>query len=212
MPDLLQSALTAIPEAFFHRLEERMTLCTASAYEQAARTPPETPAHRMRLGTTRYFERGEAFRLSAEDVGMRYRYEHVNTHSFALAMSGHFLITHAKVDHWGDPIEQKEYKQALARHNPSDSEPPPVAHTGDAANPLLAIVIVLYARPGTGQDESLPMRLGFGIPTCDLKGWHLLKTLDQLFAAYADLHQRPLDRARPRLRTQQEQTKRASNH
>ncbi len=205
MRDLLQSALTAIPEDFFHRLEERMTLCTASAYEQAARTPPETPAHRMRLGTTRYFERGEAFRLSAEDVGMRYRYEQVNTHAFVLAASGHFLITHAKIDHWGDPIEQKEYKQALALHNPSDSEPLPLPPTADPANPFLGIVVVLYARPGTGQDETLPMRLGFGIPTRDLRGWHLLKTLDQLFAAYADLHQRPLDRARPQLRAQQEQ-------
>ncbi len=159
----------------------------------------------MRLGTTRYFERGEAFRLSAEDVGMRYRYEQVNTHAFVLATSGHFLITHAKVDHWGDPIEQKEYKQALARHNPSDSEPLPLPHTADPANPFFGIVVVLYARPGTGQDETLPMRLGFGIPARDLRGWHLLKTLDQIFAAYADLHHRPFDRARPRLRPQQDQ-------
>lgn len=212
MPDLLHSALAAIPEDFFHRIEERMCTCTLTAYEQAVRTPPETPSHRMRLGTTRYFERGEAFRLSAEDVGMRYRFEQVNTHAFALAMSGHFLITHAKVDHWGDPIEQKEYKQTLARNNPCNGDQLALWDDCDPDAGILAVIIVLYARPGTGQDESLPMRLGFGIPTRDLKGWHLLKTLDQLYAAYAEHASRPLDRARPTLKLYQDQADQASGH
>lgn len=204
MPDLLQSALAAIPEDFFHRLEERMSTCTAIAHQQAVRTPPEEPTHRMRLGTTRYFERGEAFRLSAEDVGMRYRYEYVNTHAFALAMSGNFLITHAKVDQWGDPIEEKEYKQALAHNNPSNGEQLALWDDCDPSAGIFAIVVVLYAQSGTEQDQTLPMRIGFGVPTRDLKGWHLLKTLDQLFAAYANRRSQPLDRARPVLKQHQD--------
>lgn len=200
MSDLLQSALAAIPEAFFHRLEERMSSCTATAYEQAARTPPNIPAHRLRLGTTRYYERGEAFRLSAEDVGMRYRFEQVNAHAFALAMSGHFLITHAKVDHWGDPIEQKEYKQTLARHNPRTGAQLSLWDECDPDAGILALILLLYARPDSDQDPSLPMRLGFGIPTRDLKGWHLLKTFDQLYLAYAVHARQPQDRAWPRFK------------
>jgi hypothetical protein len=200
MSDLLQSALAAIPEEFFHRLEERMCACTATAYEQAMRTPPDTPSHRLRLGTTRYYERGEAFRLSAEDVGMRYRFEQVNTHAFALAMSGQFLITHAKVDHWGDPIEQKEYKQTLARHNPCSGKQLALWNELDPDVGILAIILVLYARPESDQDPCLPLRLGFGIPTRDLKGWHLLKTLDELYAAYAEHARQPLDRAWPRFK------------
>jgi hypothetical protein len=46
----------------------------------------------------------------------------------------------------------------------------------------------------------VPLRLGFGIPTWDLRGWHLLKTFDQLYAAYADLTDQPRDRARPVLK------------
>ncbi|MEA3641880.1 MAG: hypothetical protein VBE63_18365 [Lamprobacter sp.] len=212
MSDLLQSALAAIPEDFFHRLEERMCSCTATAYEQAVRTPPETPSHRMRLGTTRYFERGEAFRLSAEDVSMRYRFEQVNTHAFALAMSGNFLITHAKINHWGDPIEQKEYKQTLARQNPTGGDQLRLWNDQTPDAVILALIVVLYARPGSGQDETLPMRLGFGIPTRDLKGWHLLKTLDQLYAAYAEYARQPLDRARPTLKFQQVRADRSSGH
>lgn len=189
-----------------------MCTCTATAYEQAVRTPPETPSHRMRLGTTRYFERGEAFRLSAEDVGMRYRFELVNTHAFALAMSGNFLITHAKVDHWGDPIEQKEYKQTLARNNPCHGEQLALWEECDPDAGILAVIVVLYARPGTGQDETLPLHLGFGIPTRDLRGWHLLKTLDQLYAAYAEHASRPLDRARPTLKLLQDRADQASGH
>ncbi|WP_462321055.1 hypothetical protein [Halochromatium sp.] len=216
MPDLLQSALAAIPEEFFHRLEERMSTCTTIAHQQAVRTPPETPAHRMRLGTTRYFERGEAFRLSAEDVAMRYRYELVNTHAFALAMSGNFLITHAKVDRWGDPIEEKEYKQALAQNNPSNCEQLALWDECDPNAGIVSIVVVLSAQPGSEQDETLPMRIGFGVPTRDLKGWHLLKTLDQLFAAYADRRAQPLDRARPVLKSDRQpypdRASRASGH
>jgi hypothetical protein len=207
MPDLLKLTLAAIPEAFFHRIEARMTACTAIAYRQAVRTPPDVPAHRMRLGTTRYFERGEAFRLSAEDVGMRYRHEYVNTHAFALALSGRFLITHAKVAHWGDPIEDKEYKQALARHNPCDGEQLALWNDNDPDAGIFAVVVVRYAEPGSGQDESLPTRIGFGVPTRDLKGWHLLRTLEQLYAAYADQAPQVVDRARPVLKTQQSQIK-----
>ncbi len=36
--------------------------------------------------------------------------------------SGPVLITHAKADHWGDPIEDKDYKLELACHNPGDGE------------------------------------------------------------------------------------------
>jgi hypothetical protein len=212
MPDLLDAALAAIPEEFFHRLEERMSACSATAYEQAVRTPPETPSHRMRLGTTRYFERGEAFRLSVEDVGMRYRFEQVNTHAFALAMSGNFLITHAKVDHWGDPIEQKEYKQTLARNNPCNRDQLALWDDCDPDAGILAVIVVLYARPGTEQDETVPLRLGFGIPTRDLKGWHLLKTLDQLYAAYAEHARQPIDRARPMLKRHQDRADQATGH
>ncbi|MFP4278856.1 MAG: hypothetical protein ACLFQI_02525 [Halochromatium sp.] len=211
MSDSLQSVLTAIPEAFFHRLEERLTQCTAVAYRQAQRTPPDAPAYRMRLGNARYFERAEAFRRSAEDIGLHYRYEHVNTHAFALATSGPFRITHAKVEHWGDPIEQKEYKQALARHNPSSGEPGARRPETDPDSPLFAVVLVLYARPGTGQDETIPMRLGFGIPTCDLRGWHLLKTLDALYLAYAERAPKTLDQARPVLRADPARTHQRSS-
>jgi len=200
MPDLLESALAAIPEDFFHHLEERMQTCTLVAHEQAARTPPAVPAHRIRLGTTRYYERGEAFRMSVEDVGMRFRYEQANTHRFMLALCGRFLITHAKIDRWGDPLEQKDYKQALARNNPGDGEQLALWDNRDLDSGILAIVLVLYARSGSGQDETLPMRLGFGIPTRDLRGWHLLKTFDQLYAAYTECAGQPVDRARPRLK------------
>jgi hypothetical protein len=212
MPDLLKSALVAIPEAFFHRIEERLSACTAVAYEQASRTPADAPAHRMRLGQTRYFERGEAFRRSVEDIGMRYRYEQVNTHSFALAMSGHFLITHAKVDRWGDPIEDKEYKQALARNNPSNGEQLALWDDTDPDAGIFAVVLVIYAQPGSAQDQTLPMRIGFGVPTRDLKGWHLLKTLDQMYAAYASEIPQPLDRARPVLKRARGRAERASGH
>jgi hypothetical protein len=200
MPDLLKLTLATIPEAFFHRIEARMTSCTAIAYRQAVRTPPEVPAYRMRLGTTRYFERSEAFRLSAEDVGIPCRHEYVNTHAFPLALSGHFLITHAKVAHWGEPIEDKDYKQALARHNPSDGEQLALWDDTDPDAGVFAVVVVRYAEPGSGQDESVPMRIGFGVPTRDLKGWHLLLTLEQLFAAYADQVPQLVDQARPVLK------------
>jgi hypothetical protein len=63
---------------------------------------------------------------------------------------------------------------------------------------------VQYAHPGTEQDETVPMRLGFGVPTRDLKGWHLLQPLDQLYAAYADRTGRVLDQARPVLKRSRE--------
>ena len=94
----------------------------AVAHRQALRTPPHLPAHRMRLGTTRYFERGEALRLSAEDVGLSHRFVTVNTHAEILVTSGPVLIMHAKADLWGDPIEDKEYKLELACHNPGDGK------------------------------------------------------------------------------------------
>jgi hypothetical protein len=200
MSDLLKSILPAIPEAFFHRIEERMTESAAIARRQAERTPPDSPAHRMRLGTTRYFERGEALRRSAEDVGMPWRYEYVNTHPFILVTSNQFLLGHTKVDHWGDPVEDKEYKQTLARSNPGDGRQLSLWDDSDPDADQYAVVVVLYARPGTGQDETVPMRLGFGVPTRDLQGWSLLVTFEQLFAAYADQSVQPIDKARPVLK------------
>lgn len=154
MSDLLHAALTAIPEAFFHSLEERMHTCTLVAHAQAARTPPEVPAHRMRLGTTRYYERGEAFRQSIEAVGMCYRFEQANTHRFMLALCGRFLITHAKIERWDDALEPKEYKQALAGHNPGPAGQLALWDDCDPDDPdadILAIVLVRYARPGADQ-------------------------------------------------------------
>lgn len=200
MSDLLKSVLPAIPEQFFRRLEERMTENTAIAHRQAERTPPDSPAHRMRLGTTRYFERAEALRRSAEDVGMPWRYEYVNTHALVLAECGDLLISHAKVDHWGAPIEDKDYKQALARNNPDDGKQLTLWDETDPRGGLFAVLVVLYARPGSGEDETVPMRLGFGVPTRDLHGWHVLMTLDQLYAAYANQKLPPLDKARPVLK------------
>ncbi len=133
MSDLLDTILPAIPETFFRRLEERMNDGAAIAHQQALRTPPHLPAHRMRLGTTRYFERGEALRLSAEDVGLSHRFVTVNTHAEILVTSG-------------------------------------------------------------------PAQLGFGVPTRDLKGWHLLKPIEQIYAAYADRTGGVLDQAKPVLK------------
>lgn len=200
MADLLETILPAIPETFFRRLEERMNDGAAVAHSQALRTPPHLPAHRMRLGTTRYFERGEALRLSAEDVGLSHRFVMVNTHAEILVTSGPVLITHAKADHWGDPIEDKDYKLELACHNPGDGEQLTLWDEADPAAGILAVVVVQYARPGSEQDETVPTRLGLGVPTRDLRGWHLLKPLDQIYAIYADRTGRVLDRARPVLK------------
>jgi hypothetical protein len=204
MSDLLEPILSAIPESFFRRVEERMTDGAAVAHRQALRTPPQVPAHRMRLGTTRYFERAEALRLSAEDVGLSHRFAMVNTHAEILVTSGPVLITHAKVDHWGDPIEDKEYKLELACHNPGDGQQLALWEESDLDPGLLAVVVVQYAQPGVGQDETVPRRLGFGVPTRDLQGWHLLETLDALYAAYADRTGRVLDQARPVLKRRQD--------
>ena len=94
MADLLDTLLPAIPETFFRRLEERMNDGAAVAHTQALRTPAHLPAHRMRLGTTRYFERGEALRLSAEDVGLSHRYVMVNTHAEIGKCQGSCRINH----------------------------------------------------------------------------------------------------------------------
>lgn len=200
MADLLDSILAAIPETFFRRIEERMNDGAAIAHRQALRTPPHLPAHRMRLGTTRYFERGEALRLSAEDVGLSHRFVTVNTHAEILVTSGPVLIAHAKADHWGDPIEDKEYKLELACHNPGDGAQLTLWEEPAPDSGIFAVVVVQYARPGTEQDETVPTRLGFGVPTRDLRGWHLLKPLEQIYAAYADRTGRLLDQARPVLK------------
>jgi hypothetical protein len=200
MSDLLDSILAEIPETFFRRIEERMNDGAAIAHRQALRTPPHLPAHRMRLGTTRYFERGEALRLSAEDVGLSHRFVTVNTHAEILVTSGPVLIAHAKADHWGDPIEDKEYKLELACHNPGDGEQLTLWEEPAPASGILAVVVVQYARPGTEEDETVPTRLGFGVPTRDLRGWNLLKPLEQIYAAYADRTGRLLDQARPVLK------------
>ena len=88
----------------------------------------------------------------------------------------------------------------MARNNPSSGEQVATQHETDPDAPLFAVILVLYARPGTGQDETIPMRLGFGIPNCDLRGWHLLKTLDALYLAYAEHAPKTLDQARPVLK------------
>ena len=129
----------------------------------------------------------------------------VNTHAEILVLSGPVLITHAKVDQWGDPIEDKEYKLALACHNPGDGQQLALWSEIDPDPGLLAVVVVQYAQPGAGQDETVPKRLGFGVPTRDLKGWHLLKPLDALYAAYADRGGHVLDQARPVLKLVRDQ-------
>jgi hypothetical protein len=206
MSNLLKSILDEIPEELFRRVVERMTACSVVASQQALRTPPEIPTHRMRLGNCRYFERGEAIRLSADDVGLPCRYDQVNTHPVGLVLAGRFMIGHAKLDHWGDPIEDKDYKQELAKDNPRGGEQLPLWEDGDIGSSIFAVVVLVYPLPDSGQDESIPAKMGLGVPTPDLKDWHLLMSFDELFAAYADHKQHLTDKARPRLRRDQQQT------
>lgn len=114
------------------------------------------------------------------------------------------LIGHAKVDHWGDPLEDKEYKQVLARNNPSDGRQLALWDDIDPAGGLFAVILVRYAQPGRGQDETVPLRLGFRVPTRELQGWHLLMALEPLYAAYANQIVQPPDRAPPVLKARQQ--------
>jgi hypothetical protein len=195
----LQATVDAVPESFFRLVAEKATAGAAAAYEQASRTPTDDPTHGHRLGGTRYHERNKMLSESAlATPGFELWPRMHKSHAYPLAAVPPYLVSHAKVEKWGDPIEAKDYKLDLAVCNPGPVGQLSLFPPDERGGEVFAVIVVQY-HPPRG-DQSVPLRIGFGVPTGDLSGWVWLATLEELFAAYRNREARLSDRARPTLK------------
>ncbi len=193
---MFERILASFPRSFFTHLVEHVQEAYETAYRHAHEAMGDQALYARCLGSNRHFQREKALKRAAEAAGLAYkefngRYPHI------LVTAGRFQVMEVKVDRWGDLPREADCRKTLAAANPFTATQQDLFPDPDRGD-LLACVVV---ENPSAQEQVLPQRIGFGVPTANLDAWACLYPVGEILAAYTDREtDRLIDRARPKLR------------